>query len=258
MPKVLVYTATYGDGLRPETVEAVAAQEFDGEFTHEIGHHNPFPGADARNVTAQYERARGMALNDDYDALLTVEHDIRIPPDCLSKLWATPGQVVYAVYMLRHGSGVLSTWRYQGPTEPGLSLSFHPREVAEYRGRGWGRVAGVGFGCTLIRRPVLGVIRFRDTRRNGPNDIPFMVDCLKRNIVCAGRFDTPCQHYEDGVWLEPYAPGWEWARVYILRDIPLRGLAARQYAGMRLSLAEELQAAGLCRILPLDTGPYGQ
>lgn len=208
MTRLLVFTPTYGDGPQPETPASVAAQRFDGDLVHEVSWHNPYPGADMRNVTAQYQRARELALTGGYDGLLTVEHDMRLPDGAVQQLWDTAAPVVYATYLLRHGRNkVLNLWQWTGGRNIGMTLSLYPRELATLRRQGCGRVAGVGFGCTLIRREVLAAIPFRADPDGGAGDLPFAADCLRARVTAVGRFDVVCDHYHEGVWLRAFEKG---------------------------------------------------
>jgi len=205
MARILAYTPTYGDGPRAETLEAVSAQTWGGELTHEVGWLNPFPRVDNRNVVAQYERARAMALEGDYGALWTVEHDMYPPKDALALLWETGEPVVYGVYMLRHGAFVLNAWEYlPNSINLGESLSLkRDRSIL----RGVVPVSGIGFGCTLIRRPVLEALRFHggETTRQAP-DLPFARECVRDGIRQVAHFDVLCGHYDPakGDWVWPW------------------------------------------------------
>ena len=143
---ILVFTPTIDDQLRPETGSSIAAQKTDIPFVWEVSDHNPFPGQKAANVVAQYQRGREMCLAGEFDAMLTVEHDMVIPPDTIDKLYTTDAPVVFGVYTLRHGMKVLNAWQYQGNNNIGMSLSLYPAEVRQARARGWAQVSGVGWG----------------------------------------------------------------------------------------------------------------
>jgi len=206
--RVLAFTATYGSGPRPETLESVAALAWEGRFDHEVSWHNPYPAGDPRNVTAQMERGRQMALEGGYDALLSVEHDMRVPPNALQRLWNLQAPVAYGVYLFRHGTPVLNVYeRYPAPSvNVGESLSLHPAALARALRRGVAEVSGVGFGCTLIRRPVLEAIAFRnrDGESNGA-DMTFAMDCLRAGFRQMADFGVACGHWDGGRWLEPCA-----------------------------------------------------
>ncbi len=221
MPNVLIFTATYGAGPLPETIETVEAQRAKRvRWAHEISWHNPHDDP-MSNVLAQYERARRMVLDGDYDALLAVEHDMRLTERwTLQRMWGTDAGVVYAPYLLRHGLPSLNTWQHRNFRNLGHSLSLYPEELARYREAGYGPVSGVGLGCTLIRRAVLERISFRGAA-GVACDIPFAQDCIKKRIVALGRFDCPCDHYNGDKWLIPYEEGSELTRVRMLRQVGL-------------------------------------
>src|SRR5262245_5944849 len=134
---ILIYTPTIGDGLRERTVASVEAQVTDIDYIWEVGYHNPFAGDKKRNVIAQYQRAWQMALAGGYEALLTVEHDMILPPQAIEYLMDTDAEVVYGVYLLRHGLPVLNAWQYVNNRCLGMTLSLYPKELARARRRGW-------------------------------------------------------------------------------------------------------------------------
>lgn len=249
-PRLLVFTPTYSDLLRPETVASVAAQQFNGELVHEISDHNPYAGdRNMANVLAQYQRARQMALAGGYDGLLTVEHDMRIPPHAAQTLWDTQADVVYGVYVLRHGTRVLSAWRYENEMAMGMSLSLYPDDLARAQQRKIVRVSGVGFGCTLIHRRILESVPFRGADNSGP-DMPFAGDCLRQGVLSVARFDVFCGHYQDGEWLTMSDLGDPVARFLPTADINanVNGASVRLTRNVYISLptmtAQELQRAG--------------
>lgn len=254
MPGLLVFTPTYADLLRPETVESVKAQQFDGTLVHEISDHNPFEGPrNMANVLAQYERARRITFEGDFDGLLTVEHDMRIPPHAAQTLWDDGAEVVYGLYVLRHGVNVLNAWRYEGASGMGMSLSLYPADLRQAKQQRAVRVSGVGFGCTLIRRKTLEAIPFRGVENSGP-DMPFAVDCLRRNVRMIARMDVECEHYHEGNWLTVSNDGNPIARflpaVDMNANVDGSSVALRQgvYASLPMAVAKDLQRAGYGRI----------
>lgn len=255
--KLLVYTPTFGGGLRAECRASVAAQETAHEWEWIIDDADPFPTPDHRNVLAKYKRARERALAGGFDALVTVEHDNVLPSKALDLLAGTVGaDVVYAPYVLRHNAAVLNTWQYIGNHALGMPLGLYPHELERYRKEGVGRVAGCGWGCTLIRRSVLERIPFHDGNGvNPPGDIQFAMDCLRAGVVAYGRFDCPVGHYtEKGQLLMPYEDTHIMSRVEALVDVTalVSGQPLVMVAGMRYSVpreeAWELARAGYVRI----------
>lgn len=252
---VLAFTPTFGAGPHPDCIPSIDAQVFDGRVEQQVGWHNPYPGADHRNVLAQYEMSRTLLLSSSADALLLVEHDMVLPPDTLAKLYCTDAPVVYAVYRFRHGTHVLNACRYENDHALGESLTWHPAEVQAAQRRGWATVSGQGFGCTLIRRPVVERLPFR---RNDDSPLPdhvFALDCVTNGIGQIARFDAPVVHIDSGdqrieVWSQPM----ETVTVIALQDVtvptgngvhPLRRGNTYQIATAE---ASELQRAGYIRI----------
>jgi len=201
--QLLIFTPTDG-GLRHETVASIVAQQTKHLVTWEIGRCNPYPGRDMRNVLAQYTHAREMCLRGPYDGLVTVEHDMTLPLHAIERLCDTPAGVVYGTYLLRHGDPVLNAWQYNGTTGLGMSLGRpeYAAELTRYRTAGVGRVSGCGFGCTLIRRKVLEEIPFRQDSAGHAPDMPFALDCVRKEVLQLARFDVECGHIEGRTTLE--------------------------------------------------------
>ena len=205
MPGVLIVTPTYSDLLRPETVAAIKALQFEGRVQWEVIDCNPYPAPDMRNVLAAYRHAHALFMAGDYDAMLTVEQDMIPPPHALQALWDAGKPVAYGVYLLRHGVKVLNAYEYSGNRNMGESLSI-ARGARVAPDTGLIRVSGVGFGCTLIRRAVLEQIAFHGGKDgNQSPDVPFASDCLHAGIGQWASFDVLCGHFEGGKVLMPFA-----------------------------------------------------
>jgi hypothetical protein len=198
------------------TVQATFLQKWDGELDFLF-----LSGGDSEDsyqaVTDKYERARFQALSGGYDAMLCVEADMIIPPDALHKLVMLDTDVAYGLYCWRHPPA-LGMWNaYPIVTESsGYSLSHNKDEARAC----WGQlalVAGVGLGCTLIRRRVLEAITFRHALGSATRPIPvhcdwmLSEDCQKLGFVQAMDLSVVCGHIRPEnprgvIWPDPSMP----------------------------------------------------
>jgi hypothetical protein len=163
-----------------------------------IGMDNPYPDGKHQNTLHQFQTAQKQALEKGFDALCTFEHDMIVPADGLIKLWDTVADVVYGVYLLRHGAYVINAFQYMEQTPNiGQSLSFYPGEYRKAEEAGFAVVSGCGTGFTLIRRPVLERIELRKWDTNYPPDWALAHDCQAAGILQIARFDVKCGHIDD-------------------------------------------------------------
>ena len=172
---------------------------------------NPFFDSNGRhNIAHNYEKARRWVIANDYDYLFTVEADMVIPPDALSKLLALDTDVAYGLYCFRNTS-TWSAWT-ELDMEHGRSIRKDPQEAKA----AWGKVipvAGVGFGCTLIRRNVLEQVTMHTDERypSVHNDWVFAYDVQQAgfeqlcdlSVVCGHISMTPVPRV---IWPDPDAP----------------------------------------------------
>ena len=254
--RLLVFTPTYGNAMRPECRASIEAQDFAGEWQWVIDDADPLPPPNHRNVLAKYQRARAMAMDGGYDALVTVEHDMVLPEYALTRLAATPGDVIYGTYVLRHGSNVLNLFKYTNGRNLGQSLSLHREDLAAMRRVGQGRVAGVGWGCTLIRRHVLEAIPLHDDQGQNPaGDLAFAAECNRAGLMSIGLLDVACWHIEGDVWLYPWGETMA-AMVECLANQTINAmvdgqvvrLERGQWHKLPLATAQELQRAGYVKV----------
>jgi hypothetical protein len=263
---LLVFTPTIGDGPHSETLRSVGQQSYT-DYVHEVSYHNPYSGEKNRNVVAQYQRAFEMARAGGYEALLTVEHDMVLPPDALEKLVATDAPVVFGVYMLRHGTHTLSAWQYISKTNMGMSLSLYPDELKKAWKQGWWEVSGVGWGCTLIRRNVFETITPRQNDGDA-GDLAFAADCMRAGHKLIARFDVPCLHIEpSGNVLDPRDYGGMVIRVLALQTF-VAGVGNGQSMPMKKdryytvspTVGYDLQRAGYVKItnMPESGEEFGE
>lgn len=256
MARVLIFTPTYGGLLQPETVKSIKALEYDGDWV--LSDENPYPGRDMRNCGHQFAKGRELALAGGYDGLLTVEHDMIIPPDAPSLLWTTDAPVVYGCYQFRHGMAVINLFQKLPVPAVGQSLSHYPDELRAARAAGQVEVSGCGFGCTLIRRDVLERVPFQ-VGQSAP-DMPFAQDCVRLGIRQMGRTDVLCGHIDTDkqTTLWPFRGLGMETRVVALQNVTIndngRGvvmLAGQQYT-VGLDAAIEHGRAGYVRIVETE------
>ena len=271
LPSVYVFTPTFGDAIRDETVRSVAAAiaEYGGTAHHVISRHNPHGDGDRRNVGAQLVNGREMFLASGFDKLLTVEHDMLIPPHAIATMIATSAPVVYAPYTLRHGSFAVSAFRYDGDRVVGMSLSMYPAELRAAWAAGEWRVSGVGFGCTMIDREAVSTVPFRTggAAQDRYPDLPFARDCLAAGIWQVAQFGAACQHYDADTktWLPPrwQADGGGYMQAEALQTVTIavNGGSQRLDRGLVYDLPDlvalEAQRAGYVAIIPLEPEELG-
>lgn len=208
--RLLIFTPTWqedhGVAMHPDCAESIQGQQIAGEVDWLVRWINRHPIGDHRNVVEHYQHAQRVFLAGPWDALLTMEHDNVLPDEhAVQRLLETPGDVVYAPYMLRHGNYQLSLWQYRRDRRLGDSLSFHPGELAAAQAANIWRVCGAGFGCTLFRRHVLAAIPFAPSPRQHCPDLPFAQTALDAGFLSLARLDVPVAHIDhDGYVWEPF------------------------------------------------------
>ncbi|OGO35673.1 MAG: hypothetical protein A2W35_05375 [Chloroflexi bacterium RBG_16_57_11] len=210
---VLVFCPTYKvDGgqlaMEPETLSKIHRLNFSEHFDVEIGTDNPYPPPDNRNVLHQYQKARQMALEGGYDALLTVEHDILVPPDALQMLWDTGAPVAYGIYLFRGYRNIANVYRLHDIERP--NMVKYRKKLGRDIQDGVMKTNGAGMGCLLIRRAVLKRIEFRTTTEMTAPDFPFAQDCEALGIKQVAHFGVQCGHIikERALYLDTrYAQG---------------------------------------------------
>jgi hypothetical protein len=208
MPRVLLYCPTYviagHEQIKKETRASIEAVEFDGVVDKVINGDSEYPPPNHENTLAHYQQARKRVLDEGYDALLTVEHDIIIPPDGLQKLWDIDKPVAYGVYIFRGSGNVVNAFRMVKAKNIDMPMSAFKGMLARALELEVIEVSGTGNGCTLIRREVLEQIDFRRNDKDNPvPDMPFSTDCMKAGIKQFAHFGVQCGHVLDSgtLWI---------------------------------------------------------
>lgn len=214
-PRILVVVAMHQ--LCLETVQRTFVQDWDAPLDFLFLRGNTTDDT-YQAVTDKYNRARDQVLAGGYDAMLTIEADMIVPPDALTKLAALGADVAYGLYCWRHPPG-LGLWNCYPVVSPnrGFSVTNIPEEARAC----WGQiaiVAGLGLGCTLIQRQVLEAGPFHHAEGGRDRDIPvhcdwmLSEDCQRLGFTQAMDLSVVCGHIMPGtprmaVWPDPAAPG---------------------------------------------------
>ena len=146
------------------------------------------------DVLVKHQQARRMILDEGYDAMLSIEADMIVPPNALEKLANVDADVVYALYCGRSYAMPLCF-----PTIDGFKgASIASEQHLDWARKHWGEVVaseGAGFGCTLIHRRVLEKIDFRrDGHKNFADDWHFALDVKEAGFKSAHHFGVLCGH----------------------------------------------------------------
>jgi len=205
--RILVYCPT--KDLFWRTIEDIFNLEHEGPLEYLFTRDNPYGEEEPRrNVFHAYEKAWVECLRGGYDALLTVESDMVVPPDALTKLLAVDAPVAYGLYCTRRGSHDWMTYINTANNGfPWKQLSRRPKMRREW----WGQVhecVGAGFGCTLIQREAVERTVF-DVDAQGWPDFQLSRQCNNQDIAQVCDLSVVCGHIKR----EPRAVVWPRAEV---------------------------------------------
>lgn len=203
--RILMWTPTYGDGLRAETMASIESQKHTQDVEWFVDREQAHKPPNHANVLLSYRRGQQRALAEGFDALLTVEHDMVLPPNAVEELAKTPGDVVYGVYLFRWGDYVLNTFEYIGDKNIGESLSLWPDKAEKALKKGVIRVSGGGWGCTMIKRKALEKVELPEKWPENPAfDIAFAQIALRAKLRMNANFRVLCGHWKDNTLLLPF------------------------------------------------------
>ena len=200
MPKILVCTdlIRYPGGttpLFPAALASIFQLQWDGKVDHLLQNGGDTPNQPLANCTLKRQVARETALRGDYDALLFADHDMLLPPDALRRLWAANASIAYGLYVLRHAR---DGYRWSAAAQVDATRWRSVSEDTEQARAVWGQcapVAGMGFGCTLIRRDVLEALPMRWYDHAGP-DWALAVDALAHGFAQVCDYGVLCGHMD--------------------------------------------------------------
>lgn len=184
--------------LEVETIESLTKQQgvefFDLMFAHDNPHE--WPGAERmKNIQANYEKMRRIALSEGYKKVWIVESDMIVQETALRDLLAVDADVVSGLYMMRHGDGA-----------PNVFMSSGPVLRVEDMQDQWGQVIPMGGGCTgclLVDTSVLRGFSFWTGEMHAP-DAEFMAYCRSKPFRQMAHLGVVCGHKRpDGIVLWP-------------------------------------------------------
>lgn len=213
-----VLVATLVKQLYEQTLSGLFQQDWSGP-TEYLFVKNDQPEGDLYDrLTALYQMVRERFLAGPYDALWTVEADMVVPQDALSRLLSAQADVAYGLYVWRHGAQHL--WSAYQATRGTMCSMWDMDPDAAKRALLAGAalpVAGVGLGCTLIRRHVLERLPFRHGADPICNDWYFALDCQFTGHKQVCDFGVVCGHITPMgrvLWPDPERPnGWRAERL---------------------------------------------
>lgn len=211
--RVLVYVplAPTAPKLYPATLDSLLAQEWDGPLDMVLGRVEPPAGDHFHDLAAKHNAARQLALDGGYDALWLVEYDMILPPDALRKLAEVDADIVYGLYVARQQPWL---WLYATTLGPAHVRWFvyHPFASEGLAAAQWGQVvdsAGVGMGCTLIRRTALERLSFRVPLEGQADDWALALDAQAAGLTQKHHLGVVCGHIRGDsatvVYPDPFA-----------------------------------------------------
>lgn len=164
-------------------------------------------------ITRKYAQLQRTFLAGPWDALLTVEQDMLLPPDALSRLARLVkdgADIAYGLYVWRYAEQ--HWWNAHPRIETDdrqmpwfWSMTQYPSIAQQY----WGQpiqVAGLGLGCTLISRQTLVRLPFRQTRPDHCCDTTLALDAIGEGLIQVADLGVVCGHMlGDGrtIWPDP-------------------------------------------------------
>lgn len=212
-----ILIGTLAQHLHSETVRRVHSQLW--------GQHDGYDvltawGGDMRSdedrfqaVTRKYQALQRVFLSGPWDALLTVEQDMLLPPDALQRLarLARDGaDIAYGLYVWRYAEQ--HWWNAHPKIETDAagipwfwSLTQFPADARRVYGQPL-IVAGLGLGCTLLTRHALTRLSFRQARADHCCDTTLALDAQAEGLVQICDLGAVCGHRIDEtrvIWPDP-------------------------------------------------------
>ena len=155
-------------------------------------------------IAESQEMLRLMALKGNYDYLLFIESDIRVPFDIVQRLLSHQKQVVSAPYFINHGHDshlMLQQLEDSGDTLRHTLNMDNGFDILQVDGK-LKQVYACGFGCILIHKTVLEKIKFRwEQGADTHSDSIFAADLNYMGIPMFLDTSLLCEHLNSS-WSE--------------------------------------------------------
>lgn len=182
----------------PQSIETIYRQQWRGGS---VTHYCPSGGDHVDEpVTAKYVDARAAFLAGSWNYFLCAESDMILPLDALQKLADLDTDIAYGVYCWRERPTDWSAYTSL-TVDAGSSITKRPDTAREC----WGKVievAGVGQGCTLIKRHVIEAMPFRG-RKGAGCDWCFSIDAQYNGYTQLADLSVICGHINKDTVLYP-------------------------------------------------------
>jgi len=183
----------------PQAMASIYALEWQGGT---VTHYCPSGGDDGQpdSINRKYNEARDVFLAGKWDYFMCAEADMILPTNALEKLRRLDADIAYGLYVWRKAKHEWSAYRDLTVTS-GVSISKTPDLAREC----WGKVievAGVGQGCTLIKRHVIEAQPFR-WRQGMITDWLMSIDAQYNNFTQLCDLSVVCGHINGQMVLYP-------------------------------------------------------
>jgi len=147
--------------LYARAVASILNLQWPGQIDHYVANGGDDYLQPSETVTRKYQEAREVFLAGKWDYLFAAEYDMILPPDTLTRLVNLEADIAYGLYVFRHGQ---PKWNAALTVQEKFWQSFAdvPTIVAA---RAWNTVqtvAGLGMGCTLLKRETVAALPFRN------------------------------------------------------------------------------------------------
>ena len=221
--RILLFCPT--NRLEKETALSIHTLQYDGALDVMFTRDNPHGESAHLNIIHNYKKAERIVMAEGYDALFTVENDMIIPPDALTKLAALQADIAYGVYYFRHGKPTINILRHDD-TQESYSLPSNLKAWAKVYNTGPLPCRGLGFGCTLISRKTLEAIPFHSDN-GGDADSQMSIDARRIGLKQMTDTTVLCGHKRpDGTVVWPAKNGFR--EVGIREPVKMRLVRALQ------------------------------